>query len=63
MTQAAIGLSTESWPLHFESGEGLWLQEEAALLAHSFRDAEPHPVIPQMQRKAMAYFQSSSEQA
>ena len=32
--------------LHCESGEGIWLQGEAASEAHSFRDAEPHPVIP-----------------
>ena len=32
---------------HCESGEGLWLQEEAALHMHSFRDAEPQPEIPQ----------------
>ena len=30
---------------HCESGEGIWLQGEAALEAHGFRDAEPHPVI------------------
>ena len=32
--------------LHCESGEGLWIEGEAALQTHSFRDAEPHPVIP-----------------
>ena len=31
---------------HCESGEGIWLQGEAASEAHSIRDAEPHPVIP-----------------
>ena len=31
---------------HCESWEGLWLQGEAASQTHSFRDAEPHPVIP-----------------
>jgi hypothetical protein len=31
---------------HCESGEEIWLQGEAASEAHSFRDAEPHPVIP-----------------
>ena len=31
--------------IHCESGEGLWLQGYAASQAHSFRDAEPHPVI------------------
>ena len=30
---------------HCESGEGIGLQGEAATEAHSFRDAEPHPVI------------------
>ena len=32
---------------HCESGEGLWLQGEAALQKHSFKDADPQPVIPQ----------------
>ena len=32
--------------LHCEAGEGYWLQGEAALQAHSFRDADPQPVIP-----------------
>ena len=36
---------------HFYSGEALWLQEEAALQMHSFRDAEPQPVIPQDPKK------------
>ena len=31
---------------HCEAGEGNWLQGEAALQAHSFRDADPQPVIP-----------------
>ena len=31
---------------HCEAGEGYWLQGEAALQAHSFRDADPQPVIP-----------------
>ena len=31
---------------HCEAGEGYWLQGEAALKAHSFRDADPQPVIP-----------------
>ena len=31
---------------HCESGNGLWLQGEAVLHMHSFRDAEPQPVIP-----------------
>ena len=30
---------------HCEAGEGYWLQGEAALQAHSFRDADPQPVI------------------
>ena len=29
-----------------EAEEGYWLQGEAALQAHSFRDADPQPVIP-----------------
>ena len=34
-----------------ESGEGLWLQGEAASQAHSSRDAESHPVIPLNKKK------------
>ena len=30
---------------HFESGEELWLQGEAALQTNSFRDADPQLVI------------------
>ena len=30
---------------HYESGERLWLQGEEALQMHSFRDAEPQPLI------------------
>ena len=33
------------------SGEALWLQEEAALQMHSFRETEPQPVIPQDPKK------------
>ena len=29
---------------HCEAGEGYWLQGEAALQEHSFRDADPQPV-------------------
>ena len=32
--------------IHCEAGEGYWLQGETALQAHSFRDADPQPVIP-----------------
>ena len=32
--------------LHCECGKEIWLQGEAASEAHSFRDSEPHPVIP-----------------
>ena len=32
--------------IYTESVEGIWLQGEAVSQAHSFRDAEPHPVIP-----------------
>ena len=36
---------------HYESREGLWLQREAAIETHSFRDAEPQPVIPHNSKK------------
>ena len=36
---------------HCESGEWLWLQGEAAFEIHSFRDAEPQPVIPLNEKK------------
>ena len=32
-------------PRHCEAGEELWLQGEAALKKHSFRDMEPQPGI------------------
>ena len=32
--------------MHCEAGEGYWVQGETALQAHSFRDADPQPVIP-----------------
>ena len=41
------------------SREGLWLQEEAALQTHSFRDAEPKPVIRPNAKKIMEYVPSS----
>ena len=44
---------------HCESGEGLWPQGEAALQTHSFRDAEPHPVIPQIAKKAHGVSQAA----
>ena len=31
--------------------EGFWLQDEVALQAHRFRDAEPQPVIPPNAKK------------
>ena len=31
---------------HCEAGEGYWLQGEAAMQAHSFKDADTQPVIP-----------------
>ena len=37
--------------VHRESGEGLWLKEEAAFEMHSFRDAEPQPVIQLNEKK------------
>ena len=42
-----------------ESKEGLWLQGEAAFETHSFRDAEPQPVIPQHDEKIINYLPSS----
>ena len=36
---------SSSYLLHCESGEGLWLTEEAALQTHRFRDAAPQPII------------------
>ena len=36
---------------HCESGEMPWLQGEAALQTHSFRDADPQPVIPPNEKK------------
>ena len=36
---------------HCESGEGLWLQGEAALQTHSFRDADPEPVNPKLNNR------------
>ena len=44
---------------HCESGEGLWLQGEAALQMHSFRDADPQPVFPQNSKIIMEYPPSS----
>ena len=35
---------------HCDAGEGYWLQGEEALQAHSFRDADPQPVIPKKER-------------
>ena len=35
----------------YESGEVLWLKGEAASQTHSFRDAEPQPVIPPNEKK------------
>ena len=34
-----------------ESGEGLWLQAEAAIQTHSFGDADPQPVITPKAKK------------
>ena len=44
------------FPIHCESGEGLWIQGKAALQTHSFRDAEPHQVIPQNAKKNYGTF-------
>ena len=44
------------WHVHCESGEGLWLQGEAALQTHSFRNADPQPVIPPNGKKNHGMF-------
>ena len=44
---------------HCESKEGLWLQGEAAFETHSFRDAEPQPMITQNDNKIIYYLPSS----
>ena len=46
-----IKSSTILSALHCESGEGLWLQGEAALQAYNFRYADPQPVIPLNEKK------------
>ena len=46
-----------------ESGEGLWLQEEAAFLMHSFRDAEPQQMIPPNAKKHYGMSLSSPHQS
>ena len=40
-------LTVERSPLTMDSRKGLWLQGEAVLQKHSFRDADPQPVFPQ----------------
>ena len=68
MLQHAVGLLGIYFPghplmslvrltIHCESGEGLWLQGLAASQVHSFRDAEPHPVIQQNVKKNYAIIQ------
>ena len=49
--------------VHYESGEGLWLQGEATLQTHSFRDADPQPVILHNSKMIMEYLPSSWDQA
>ena len=41
---------------HGEFEKGLWLQGKAASQTHSFRDAEPRPVIPQNAKKNYGIF-------
>ena len=41
--------------IHCEAGEGYWLQGEAVLQAHSFRDSDPQPVIPKNKVAGMGY--------
>ena len=41
---------------HCESGEGIWLQEEAASETHSLRDAEPHQEIPENAKNSYEIF-------
>ena len=48
---------TLSYAAHCEAGEGNWLQGEAALQTHSFRDADPRPVIPK-NRKLLELFRN-----
>ena len=47
---------TEGYSTHCESGEGLWLQGEAVLQMHSFRDADPQPVIQQNNNNKIMQF-------
>ena len=47
---------TEEYTDHCQSGEGLWLQGDAALQRHICRDAEPQPVIPQNKEKTVEHF-------
>ena len=44
---------------HCDSGEELWLQREAAFKTHSFRDAEPQPVIFLNEKKIIKCLPSS----
>ena len=44
---------------HCESREVLWLQGEAAFETHSFRHAEPQPVIPQNDKKSWIVSQAT----
>ena len=55
-------LNAQSLNPHCESGEGRWLRWEAALQMHSFRGADPQPVIPQKEIKSTYYPPSSWNQ-
>ena len=48
---------------HFDSVKGLWLQGEAALQTHSFRDAEPQPWITPDAKKILECLQNMSDWA
>ena len=58
-----IFLLVKIGPPHCEFGEGLWLQGEAALQTHSFRDADPQQVIPLKENKTIEFLPSSLDQA
>ena len=45
------GKASAEIPPHCDSGEVIWLQGEAALQTHSFRDADPQPVVLQNAKK------------
>ena len=46
-------IGAKDFTVHCESGKGLRLQGEAVSQTHSFKDAEPQPVIPTNANKKM----------